>query len=70
MLNQDDISIQGLPDTIFPGIEVTLTCTVNRIEPEAQLVWQLQLQDEMLGSTVTKQNSDGTYKKRNNITVV
>ena len=43
----------------FPGTEVILSCTVNRIKPEAHLVWQLQLRDEMLGSTITEQNRTG-----------
>ena len=64
MLNQDDIIIQGLPDNIFPGTEVRLSCIVNRIKPEAQLVWQDVWQNEMLGSTIIEQNSDGTYRQR------
>ena len=67
---ENDVVIDGLPDTIIPDTEVTLTCRVDRIKPKVQLVWQLQLRDEMFGKTITTKNSDGTYSQTNTITLM
>ena len=62
---QEDMEVSSLSEPIRDGTNVELTCTLNRVKPEAEMFWMID--DEILnGSSSTLVNEDGNSLTQRN----
>ena len=63
---KEDLSIEGIPEDIVEvGTTLTLTCTINRIKPEAEIYWLINGRRE--NGSVPKEFNSGGFKQINSL---
>ena len=65
-MRQDILLESVTEESMVNGTVLNLTCTVNRVKPEAMVYWMVHGLRENGSDSVTN-NEDGTFKQTNTI---